>query len=236
VVAITGDIDTTQMKRWADQYFAGIPAGEPFRPVVTQEPPQHGERRIEVEYDANPMVLIGYHVPNAIHPDAPALRVLASILTGARTSRLVQRLVVRDRWAAQVGAGQQPGSRYPRLFTFTAVPIAPHTTLEIETAIYEELDRLQREPPGDFEMQRIRNAAEYGSVSRLDNAFFLALQLASSEALWGDWAQTFRDDAAVQRVTAADVQRVARTYFSRTNRTVATLVRPPRPAPVGGSN
>ena len=236
VVAIAGDIDTTQMKRWIDQYFASIPAGEPYRPVVTQEPPQHGERRIEVEYDANPMVMVGYHVPNAVHPDAPALRVLASILTGGRTSRLVQRLVVRDRWAAQVSAGQQPGSRYPRLFTFIAAPIAPHTTQEIEAAIYEELDRIQREPPSDFEMQRIRNTAEYGAVSRLDNSFFLALQLASSEALWSDWVQTFRDDAAVQRVTATDVQRVARTYFSRTNRTVATLVRPPRPAPLGGTN
>lgn len=236
VVAIAGDIDTTQMKRWIDQYFASIPAGEPYRPVVTQEPPQRGERRIEVEYDANPTVMIGYHVPNAVHPDAPALRALASVLTGGRTSRLLQRLVVRDRWAAQVSAGQQPGSRYPRLFTFIAVPIAPHTTQEIETAIYEELDRIQREPPSDFEMQRIRNSAEYGSVSRLDNSFFLALQLASSEALWNDWTQTFRDDAAVQRVTAAEVQRVARTYFSKTNRTVATLVRPPRPAPVGGTN
>ena len=236
VVAIAGDIDTTQMKRWADQYFAGIPAGEPYRPVVTQEPPQHGERRIEVEYDANPMVIIGYHVPNALHPDAPALRVLASILTGGRTSRLVQRLVVRDRWAAQVSAGSQPGSRYPRIFTFIALPIAPHTTQEIESAIYEEMDRIQREPPTDFEMQRIRNTVEYGAVSRLDNSFFLALQLASSQALFNDWAQTFRDDAAVQRVTAADVQRVARTYFSKTNRTVATLVRPPRPAPLGGPN
>jgi len=236
VVAITGDIDTTQMKRWADQYFANIPAGEPYRPVVTQEPPQHGERRIEVEYDANPFVLIGYHVPNAVHADAPALRVLASILTGGRTSRLVQRLVVRDHWAAQVSAGQAPGARYPRLFMFGAAPIAPHTTQEIEGAIYEELERLQREPPTDFEMQRIRNSAEYGSLSRLDNAFYLAIQLASSEALWNDWTRTFRDDGAVQRVTAEDVQRVARTYFSRTNRTVATLVRPPRPAPLGGTN
>jgi predicted Zn-dependent peptidase len=204
--------------------------------VVTQEPVQHGERRIEVEYDANPSVLIGYHVPNAAHPDAPALRVLASILTGGRTSRLVQRLVVRDRWAAQVSAGPAPGARYPRLFTFSAAPIAPHTTQEIEGAIYEELERIQRDPPTDFEMQRIRNSAEYGSLSRLDNAFYLALQLASSEALWNDWTQTFRDDGAVQRVTAADVQRVARTYFARTNRTVATLVRPPRPAPLGGTN
>jgi predicted Zn-dependent peptidase len=199
--------------------------------VVTQEPPQHGERRIEVEYDANPMALIGYHVPDASHPDAPALAVLSSILTGGRTSRLVQRLVVRDQVAASISSGMMPGSRYPRLFAFSGMPIAPHTTQEIEKAVYEELDSVRSAPPSDYEMQRVRNQAEVGSYARLDNAFFLAYQLAASEALWHNWARTFRDDAAIRRVTAQDVQRVARKYFPKSNRTVATLVRPSQPPP-----
>jgi predicted Zn-dependent peptidase len=231
VVAVVGDIDTTQMKHWADQYLGDIPAGEPHRPVVTQEPPQHGERRIEVEYDANPMALIGYHVPDASHPDAPALAVLSSILTGGRTSRLVQRLVVRDQVAASISSGMMPGSRYPRLFAFSGMPIAPHTTQEIEKAVYEELDSVRSAPPSDYEMQRVRNQAEVGSYARLDNPFFLAYQLAASEALWHNWARTFRDDAAIRRVTAQDVQRVARKYFPKSNRTVATLVRPSQPPP-----
>ena len=235
VVAIAGDLDTTQMKRWADQYFGSLPAGEPFRPVVTQEPPQHGERRIDVEFDANPMVIIGYHVPNAVHPDAPALRALASILTGGRTSRLVQRLVVRDRWAAQVSAGSQPGARYPRLFSFIAVPIAPHTTQEIEAAVYEELGRIEREPPSAAELERVRNQVQASAIQRLQDNFGLAFQLSQSEALWYDWRQTFRDGAAVARVTAADVQRVARTYFAKSNRTVATLVRPAAADSTGGT-
>src|SRR5712692_8207721 len=65
VTAIVGDIDIDSMKAWADRYFSDVPAGEPHRPVVTQEPPQRGERRIEVQFDANPLVMIGYHVPNA---------------------------------------------------------------------------------------------------------------------------------------------------------------------------
>ena len=231
VTAVVGDIDTTQMKRWADQYFAAIPAGEPHRPVVTQEPPQHGERRIEVEYDANPIVMIGYHVPDAAHPDGPALAVLSSILTGGRTSRLVQRLVVQNQVAATINSGMQPGSRYPRLFTFGGMPIAPHTTQEIEAAVYAELDSLQKTPPTDYEMQRVRNQVDAQSYGRLDNAFFLAFQLAGSEAIWRDWARTFRDDDAIRRVTPQDVQRVARKYFSKSNRTVATLVRPPQAAP-----
>jgi predicted Zn-dependent peptidase len=226
VVAIVGDIDTAQVRRWADQYFGSIPAGQPWRPVVTQEPPQRGERRIEVEYDANPMVMLGYHVPSARHADAPALSVLATMLTGGRTSRLVGRLVVRERAAASIQAGLQPGSRYPRLFTFMATPIAPHTTQELEAAIYEELDRIQRDAPTEFELQRVRNQVERSNYARIEDGFGLAIQMASSEALWNDWRQTFRDQAALAAVTAADVQRVARTYFARSNRTVATLVRP----------
>ncbi len=204
VVAIVGDINVDSMKAWATRYFADIPAGEPHRPVVTQEPPQHGERRIEVEYDANPQVLIGYHVPEARHPDAPALAV-------------------------------RPGSLYPRLFTFTVVPIAPHTTAELESEIYEELDRLKREPPNPEELQRVRNQIEAGAVQRLEDNFGLAFQLSSSEALWYDWRQTFRDQTALLVVTAADVQRVAREYFDKSNRTVATLVRPAQPT-TGGTN
>jgi predicted Zn-dependent peptidase len=226
VVAIVGDINVDSMRTWATRYFGDIPAGDPHRPVVTQEPPQRGERRISVEFEANPQLLIGYHVPNLRHSDAPALQVLSQILTGGRTSRLFQRLVIRDRMATTIASFQFPGSLYPRLFTFQGVPIAPHTTESIERAIYEELDRLQREPPTAEELQRVRNQTESSSIQRLQSNFGLAFQLSSSEALWYDWRQTFRDQSALARVTAADVQRVAKAYFTPTNRTVATLVRP----------
>jgi predicted Zn-dependent peptidase len=235
VVAIVGDINVDSMKAWATRYFADIPAGDAHRPVVTQEPPQRGERRIDVEFDANPQIILGYHIPNAHHPDAPALQVLSQLLTGGRTSRLFQRLVIRDRVATSVQSFMFPGSLYPRMFTFLGVPIAPHTTAEIEKAIYDELDRIQREPPSAEELQRVRNQTEAGGVQRLQSNFGLAFQLSNSEALWYDWRQTFRDQAAQARVTAADVQRVARTYFAPTNRTVATLVRPPKPT-TGGTD
>lgn len=226
VVAIVGDIDVAQMQRWATQYFGDIPAGEPHRPVVTQEPPQKGERRIQVEFDANPMVMLGYHIPGARHPDTPALTVLAQVLTGGRTSRLFQRLVIRDRVATQIAAFLAPGSLYPRLFAFQGVPIAPHTTAEIETAIGEELERVQREPPTAEELERVHNQIDAASVQRLQSNFGLAFQLSNSAALWGDWRITFRDLTDLGQVSAADVQRVAKTYFSPNNRTVATLVRP----------
>src|SRR3989454_7717625 len=144
-------------------------------------------------------------------------------------------LVIRDRVATSIGAFQAPGALYPRLLLFQSAPIAPHTTQEIETAAYEELDRLQREPPTDYEIQRVRNQIEASSVQRLQSNIGLAFQLSSSEALWYDWRRTFRDQAAQARVTAADVQRVAKTYFDKSNRTVATLVRPAQ-AQKGGND
>src|SRR5256885_2399266 len=162
VVAIVGDINVDTMKAWATQYFGDIPAGEPHRPVVTQEPPQHGERRIDVEYDANPQVLIGYHVPEARHPDAPALAVLAQILTGGRTSRPYQRLIIKERAATNIFARSAPGQLYPRLFSFTVIPHGPPTTAELEGEIFQEIDRLKREPPGADELQRVRNQLEAG--------------------------------------------------------------------------
>ena len=236
VVAIVGDIAVDSMKAWASQYFADIPAGEPHRPVVTQEPPQRGERRIEVQFDASPIVMIGYHVPSAQHADAPALAVLSQILTGGRTSRLYQRLVIRDRVATAIGSFMAPGQLYPREFAFQGVPIAPHTTREIEQAVYDELERIQREPPSPFELQRVRNQIDASSYQRLQSNLGLAFQLSSSEALWSDWRRTFHDQGTQARVTAADVQRVAKTYFERTNRTVATLVRPAAAADQKGGN
>ncbi|HEU5260556.1 MAG TPA: pitrilysin family protein [Gemmatimonadales bacterium] len=226
VVAIVGDINVDSVKAWATEYFGDVATGEPHRPVVTREPPQRGERRIEVQFDANPIVMIGYHIPSANHADAPTLAVLSQILTAGRTSRLYQRLVIRDRVATSISSFMPPGALYPRAFAFQGVPIAPHTTQEIEQAVYEELDRIQREPPTDYELERVRNQIDASSYQRLQSNLGLAFQLSSSEALWYDWRRTFRDQATQARVTAADVQRVVRTYFDRTNRTVATLVRP----------
>jgi len=236
VVAIVGDINVDSMTAWADAYFADVPAGEPHQPVVTQEPAQHGERRIEVEFDANPQVLIGYHVPDALHADAPALEVLSAVLTGGRTSRLYQRLIIRDRVSTSIFSFEGPGQLYPRLLTFAGVPIAPHTTQEIEVAVYDELGRLERDPPTASELERVRNQAQAGAIQRLQDNFGLAFQLSQSEALWHDWRQTFKDDAAVAAVSAADVQRVARTYFAKANRTVATLVRAATADSTGGTH
>ena len=230
VVAIVGDVEPDQIEGWARRYFSPIPPGETPPPVLIEEPEQRGERRVEVHFDAEPAVRIGWHTVNKFHPDAPALAILSALLSGGRTSRLYRRLVLEDRLATYVGSSLGPGARYPALFAVEAYPRSPHTTAELEKAVYAEVARIADDPPAYIELQRVRNQFEASSVRRLDTNFGLALQLANSASLFGDWRTTFGLEERMAAVTAEDVQRVVRTYLRKENRTVATLVKTPPPA------
>ena len=225
VVAIVGDMEPERMEEWARRYFGWLPSGREPPPVLAEEPPQRGERRVELEWDAEPLLRIGWHVPPSLDDDAPALTVLSSLLTGSRTARLHQRLVIEDRLATSVFSSMGPGQRYPQLFQLDVTPRAPATTAEVEAAIYEELAHLAAEGPAEDELERVRNQVRAGAVRRLQSNLGLAFQLASSESLTGDWRETFRSTGRLQEVDAEDVRRVLGVYFTERNRTVATLVR-----------
>ena len=226
VVAVVGDIDADQILAWADEYFGDLPAGETTEPVLTSEPDQRGERRVEVAFDAEPQVRIGWRVVETTHADAPALTVLSWLLTGGRTSRLHRRLVLQDRVATVITSSMGPGNLFPAIFTIDATPRFPSTTDDIETAVYAELDSLRRTPPSERELQRIQNQLEAGGIRRLTSNLGLAFQLASSASAFGDWRTTFGFNDRLASVEAEDVRRVAERYFTREHRTVATLVRP----------
>jgi predicted Zn-dependent peptidase len=150
---------------------------------------------------------------------------LASILTGGRTSRLHRRLVQEERVASGVVSSIEPGQLYPGLFTIQASPLRPHTTEELEEAIYEELEKLKASPPGEEELQRVRNQLEASEVRRLRSNFGLAAQVAASESLYGDWRKTFGFSDRLLLVSPEDIQRVVAEYFRQEVRTVATLSR-----------
>lgn len=223
VVAIVGDLDPEQILGWARKYLGSVPEGMPAPLVVTQEPEQSEERRVEIVLDAEPAVRIGWRVPSALDNDAPAFAVLASLLTGGRSARIYRRLVLQDRTAMNVVSGAGPGRLYPGLFSIDAIPRSPHTTGEVEEAIYEEIQRLKDEPPGERELQRVRNQLEASNVRRLGSNLGLALQLAESTSLYGRWERTFALNRAMVAVTPADIQRVVRRYFREDQRTVAVL-------------
>ena len=230
-VAIVGDLDPGQFATWAEQYFGDIEPGQHPEPVLTREPPQRGRRRVEVIFDAQPSVRMGWHVPSLFHDDTPALAVLSALLTGGRSARLQRRLVLDDRIATFVSAGRGPGDRYPNLFSIDATPRAPHGTQELEEAIRSEMKRLVEEPPTAADIRRVLIQVESGRVRRLRSNIGLAFQLASSASALGDWRATFHLAERLSQVTPADIQRVVQRDFTDDNLTVAVLVAPPEPSP-----
>ncbi|MDX1646096.1 MAG: pitrilysin family protein [Longimicrobiales bacterium] len=228
VLAVVGDFDPEQVEAWVRRDLEPIPRGLEPPAVHAVEPRQRGERRVEVVWDAEPSVRIGWHVPAVTHSDAPALAVLSAILTGGRTARLHRRLVTEERKASSIFSSMGPGELHPRLFQIEATPIHPTTTEELEAAVYEEIRRIAKEGPTEEEVERVRNQIAASAIRRLRSNFGLALQLADSETLLGDWRATFRATDRLRNVTSRDVQRVAGAYFEARNRTVATLV-PRRP-------
>jgi predicted Zn-dependent peptidase len=228
VLAVVGRFDPDRVERWAHQYFEPIAAGEDPAPVTDVEPEQRTERRVEIEWDAEPLLRIGWHVPATGHPDGPAIAMLGSVLTGGRTTRLYRRLVTEDRLAASVFSSTGPGSLFPSLFQIDITPLVGSATEEIEEAIYEEIARLAADGPTAEELARVRNQVAAGAVRRVQSNLGLAFQLADSESLFGDWRETFRRSEAFGEVSADDVRRVASRYLTAENRTVATLMRTAR--------
>ena len=115
--------------------------------------------------------------------------------------------------------------RAPNLFILTATPLAPHTTMEVEAAIYAELERLKTEPVPANELQKIVNNIDADLVRALRSNSGLASQLALFQTVAGDWRHVLKSRDRIAAVTSADIQRVARQYFTKSNRTVGTLVK-----------
>lgn len=225
IVAIVGDIDPQQTIALVEKYFGAIPAGEPVGPVAVEEPQQAGEKRTEVIGDAEPELMIGYHKPTLPAPDDYVFDVIDMLLTNGRTSRLYQKLVLEKQLATSVSSFSAPGSRYPNLFILSASPRAPHTVSEVETAIYEELDRLKTEPMTAKELQQILNHLEFQESSQMASNGGLARNLTEYEAVAGDWRYLIEHRQKVAAITPADVMRVAKQYFTRENRNVGFITK-----------
>jgi len=228
VGVLVGDLDVDKAKAVINRYFGQIPrAAEPVPEIRTLEPPQVGERRITVEFDAEPQVMIGFHKPNYPSPDAYVFSVIANIVRDSGNSSRLYKRLVKTGIAQDVGIYEEiPGQRYPNLCLFQIMPSAPHTTEEVEAILYHELDSLANYPVSEFELQRCKNQLEAAYIRGLSDNAGLAQQLARAQAIHGDWRIVATHREIVARVTPEDIMRVARTYFTKENRTVATLVRP----------
>ena len=225
IVAIVGDIDTEKTIALVEKYFGAIPPGTPVGPVAVEEPPQPGEKRIEVPADAEAELLLGFHKPTLPAADDYVFDVIDMLLTNGRTSRLHKKLVTEKQLATEVSAFSAPGSRYPNLFVISATPRLPHTVAELEEAIYAELERLKSEPVTEQELHQVLNKLEYEEFRQMSSNGGLARNLTEYEAVAGTWRYLIEHRQKVAKVTPADVMRVAKKYFVKENRTVGFIAK-----------
>jgi zinc protease len=223
-LVLVGDVRFEQATGLAKKYLEPIPRQEPPPPVRTKEPAQQGERRVTLVKAAQlPLQQILYHVPETRHPDTPALRVTQTLLSGGQSSRLYRRMVDVEQVALSIFANVREALD-PTVFTFFIQPRSGIDPAAAEKALYDELSRLQTQEVPAAELRKAKNQILAGLYRQQKTIEGRANLLGTYEVFEGDYAKLFQADKTIEAVTAGDIQRVARLYFTPKNRTVATLV------------
>ena len=233
VMVIVGNIEIDKTVALIDKYFGDMQSQPLPHEVTTQEVPQEGERRIEVEFDAEPQLMIGYHKPTIPHFDDYVLDMISAILSDGRTSRFYKNIVEEGIAVSANSINGYPGARYDNLFVVNGTPRSPNTTLDVEEAIYAELEKLKTEPVAEKEFKRILKQIDAGFIRNLSSNAGMAQQLAFYEGIAGDWRYILGWRENMYKITPEDIMRVAKTYFTKSNRTVGTLVKKEAVAPAG---
>ncbi len=222
-LVLVGDFKVEEAEGLCERYFGRIPRGEKRIPeVVTSEVVQKVEKRMNAEAEANPQVDILWHSPGAGHPDARALKVLAAVLSG-RSGRLHKSLVL-DKKLATTAFAQQMSRKYAGMFNVGGESKDTKTPGEVENGIYDEINRLKSELVSDRELQKVKNNFAAMAVRRTSSNFHMLLQLIQYEGV-DSWKAINTEIPNILEVEAEDIQRVARKYLIKENRTVATYTR-----------
>jgi predicted Zn-dependent peptidase len=219
-----------------ERYFGRIPRGAKEPPeMVTSEPEQLGEKRFNASAETPPTVRVWWHAVPFVHRDRTALDLVSDVLTG-RTGRLYKGLVLGRQIANEVEASVDL-KKYAGAFQVESVVKEGKDPAAVEAAIHEEIARLQNEPLSAEELQKVKNQGKASAFRRLASPFSIAIQLLYYDGL-GDWKYINSYADEVDAVTAADIQRVARAYLTKENRTVGVFLRkeapPPPPAAAPG--
>src|SRR5690349_21018813 len=225
VVTIVGDFDTAQTTQLINQYFARVPkAARPVPRDIPQEPAQTKERRVVVEEGwPLPAVVVAYHVIHDGHPDSYPLHITSKILSDGQSARIPRELVYNKR-IALTAFGSGNITEQPNLFYAVAIVQPGQKPEAAEKALIAEFEKLKSEPVTATELQRAKNqfARDYivGRESNQDKA----LHLAHAAVIHNDIKTADGEFDIFTDITTADVQRVAKTYFNETNRTVLYIL------------
>src|SRR5215217_4131954 len=220
-LVVVGDFDPKQLDAWVDKYFGRIE--KPSRPlprVQVKEPPRKSEIRL-TEYGANDLPAVGltFLTPRQADPDSDVLRVADVILSGGESSRLYHSLVYTQQLAAEVNSSAETREDVS-LFMLTAVLSEGKKVEDVEKAMLAEIRKLQDAAVSAAELDKAKNQIITNQLRQRETSNGKALALGEAAVLLGDAARVNTGLDRLQAVTAADIQRVMKKYFTDTNRLV----------------
>ena len=221
VLSLAGDLDTKETLAKVQKYFGGISRQEPPKPVDLSEPAKTEERRLKIDDKLARLTRldIAWRIPDANNPDTRAISVAATIVGGGASSRLYQKLVKEKEVATQVYCGLDNRAG-PSTFLIGALVRPGKTPEEVEGLISEEVAKLNAEPVTYKELERTRSGMRRSMASSRESVLSTAITLADDTALFNDPNLINTQSEKRLAVTAADIQRAAKTYLRNTNRVV----------------
>lgn len=222
VMIITGKFEEAKALEYTTKYLGSIP--KPQRrldPTYTEEPPQDGERSVVLRrVGSQGAINAVYHIPAAAHADWAPLSILASVLSEDKVGVLDQ-VLVETRLATSVGAFAD-NSHDPGLFSFSTEP-AEGKLDKVNDLLLKTIDDIENVAIKSEEIERAKIRAKRRTEQTLSNAAAMAQALSSASAL-GDWRLYFLQRDRIAAVTPEDVNRVAKIYFKKHNRTVGMFI------------
>lgn len=222
-IVVVGDFDTRAALDRIEELFGEKPEGPEPKPMLLREPRQRGERRVTVERPTEVERLqMGWRAPEVAHTDSYTLRVLATLAGTGRTSRLHERLVERDR-SVITQSVDYTDRIDPTLLTVRAEIRPGHTLADVESAIRDEIARLQDRPPSDEELARAKRLIRARFVLEHDTSANRAVTLGLYETIH---THRFLADyfARIDEVSAEQVRAAAGEYLNSDNLTVGHLI------------
>ena len=240
VVAVAGDLKASEAMPMLEKYFSKVPGGPKPLKMTTVEPKQFAEKKVIIRDPSQPLYIEGYHRGNYMDPDDAVYDAIGDIFSNGRVSRLYRSLV-RDQQIAAFAEGLSPfpGDKFPGLFVFLAVPLPGHTPQQMSDAIHKEIEKLKATDVSDEELSMFKTRARADLLRGLGDNKGLADALAEYQTRYGDWRELFRELDRVDKVSKADIRRVANKVFAESNRTeawteTAGTAQEPDATPAGG--
>jgi predicted Zn-dependent peptidase len=222
-ITIVGKQDTDETCRIVNKYFSNIESRPATEEVKIIEPPQKGEKRVDVFFKSRPFLIMGWKKPAAPDPVDTAFDVISTALGDGKSSRLYKSLVLDKKIASAVYTWNgAPGVRYDNMFLIYAAPAEGVTPEDLEKEIIKEIN-LFRESVTEDELQRVKSINESSFLFMMDSNESIAGTLSYYETVLQNWRYLAGYTDRLNRISGKDVKNAIDTYMTDKNRTVGIL-------------